>query len=656
MSEGRKGSSRKLSRVSTQEVEELNNLLLNFFKKYCQGDDGMSSGQLQSFAEESGLCDKKMSTGDVGLVFQSVKLGKKNTLNFDRFQEAIRKMAIQKEITYQEIINEAASNTPAPESSKSPPKLTAESSISMPEGTSARKDSSVRLGAFTAAVPANQDQPQATARGSKLGEFLAATPAPQEGLSSDSAPAAPPKIAECANKANTLFKEGRLEEALAELQQALAHIQNDGGTEVSKEVLCALYTNQGAILQKLNRLQEADEALKQAILQNPSSLQLQHNRGVLNRNLSNLEGAKEAFQAALALDDTFKPSLQGIMETYCASECWKEAEEVADKLLALDPVCVQALRDKGFAALKMEQYENALQVLKQCMDLGENSEEVVSWSQVAMAQLGIKAEAAGDSERALSMYSQAIELAQDQSGDLMLSKALLLQRGEQIDQACKLLKDLIAMESNNSNALAALGNFLVQKGDLVDAISPLEQLCSNAELLASVNIMPQSAVRYNYGVALLSKKDTDGAKEQFKSVLESEPGHEGALKGLEALNGEPESVENASTKSKIENAIADQTQMLKDRQQKKDQDAKADEERQEQIAKAEVAVTQQEESGCFPYAQLQNPPFPAGVDKSCREQYLTTDEFQAKFGMTKADFAALPKWKQTNKKKALSLF
>jgi len=238
------------------------------------------------------------------------------------------------------------------------------------------------------------------------------------------------------------------------------------------------------------------------------------------------------------------------------------------------------------------------------------------------------------------------------------------------EEACELLSKLTAMEANNSNALAALGNFLVQKGDLVDAIAPLQQLCGSADLLAAVNIMPQSAVQYNYGVSLLSKKDIAGAKTQFQSVLESEPTHEGALKGLNALEGQeneaaPAAAEAApaaaeatpaAEKDKIENAIAEQTQLLKDRQQQKEQDAKAEQDSGAEAAKAEVAATQEVEANCFPYSQLQNPPFPAGVDKSCREKYLTTEEFQAKFGMSKEEFAGLPKWKQTNKKKALSLF
>lgn len=120
-------------------------------------------------------------------------------------------------------------------------------------------------------------------------------------------------------QANALFKEGKLELALSELQQALETIQSDSGMEVSAQVLSALYTNKGAILQKLDRLEEADQALEHAIEHSPTSLQLQHNRGVLLRNMSNVKAATVAFQAAVDLDNNFQPSLQ--VETCLFATC-----------------------------------------------------------------------------------------------------------------------------------------------------------------------------------------------------------------------------------------------------------------------------------------------------------------------------------------------
>eukprot|EP00934_Nitzschia_sp_Nitz4_P003888 Nitzschia sp. Nitz4//scaffold207_size38617//8469//9302//NITZ4_007673-RA/size38617-processed-gene-0.9-mRNA-1//1//CDS//3329541599//3878//frame0 len=45
-----------------------------------------------------------------------------------------------------------------------------------------------------------------------------------------------------------------------------------------------------------------------------------------------------------------------------------------------------------------------------------------------------------------------------------------------------------------------------------------------------------------------------------------------------------------------------------------------------------------------------------GVDKNNREQYLSPEEFQQVFKMTKEEFAKLPKWKRDNLKRDLHLF
>ncbi|CAN0324032.1 unnamed protein product, partial [Laminaria digitata] len=45
-----------------------------------------------------------------------------------------------------------------------------------------------------------------------------------------------------------------------------------------------------------------------------------------------------------------------------------------------------------------------------------------------------------------------------------------------------------------------------------------------------------------------------------------------------------------------------------------------------------------------------------GVDPLCREQYLSEAEFKELFGMSKANFATQPKWKQVSAKKSKELF
>jgi hypothetical protein len=124
--------SRKLSRVSADEMAELNKKLDEIFADFCEEGGGVTKASLQQLAKEGGLLDKNLKDGDVGLIFESTKLGKKKVrkyleahqnqalssvtllkdslrlatqeLNADRFFEAFRKMAVTKEVTFQELV------------------------------------------------------------------------------------------------------------------------------------------------------------------------------------------------------------------------------------------------------------------------------------------------------------------------------------------------------------------------------------------------------------------------------------------------------------------------------------------------------------------------------------------------------------------------
>ena len=60
-------------------------------------------------------------------------------------------------------------------------------------------------------------------------------------------------------------------------------------------------------------------------------------------------------------------------------------------------------------------------------------------------------------------------------------------------------------------------------------------------------------------------------------------------------------------------------------------------------------------SGSFSYAELKAG-VPPGVDPEQKEAYLSDTEFSTIFGMTRAAFAALPRWKRDAKKKQVHLF
>jgi len=61
-------------------------------------------------------------------------------------------------------------------------------------------------------------------------------------------------------------------------------------------------------------------------------------------------------------------------------------------------------------------------------------------------------------------------------------------------------------------------------------------------------------------------------------------------------------------------------------------------------------------SAKYTFEQLSGPSLPEGVDSTQKEQYLLEDQFTARFGMTRAEFNALPAWKKSGAKKKAGLF
>jgi hypothetical protein len=92
-----------------EQQQGLQNNLSALYKQYTPtgAEIGVTLEALVQFSSECKLIDKKLSENDVRMIFQSVKLGKKTTLSFDRFEEACRKIAIHKEVAYQELFHHA---------------------------------------------------------------------------------------------------------------------------------------------------------------------------------------------------------------------------------------------------------------------------------------------------------------------------------------------------------------------------------------------------------------------------------------------------------------------------------------------------------------------------------------------------------------------
>jgi tetratricopeptide (TPR) repeat protein len=757
---GAASAGRRISRVSAVEVQDSQFSLENLYKKYCQGEDGINEQQFVFLISGSDLIDKSCSETDCGLIFASVRVGKKTTLNFDRFTEAIRKIAVKKEMTYQELVQQASANMESKSAAVTPASIPAGvdpsavfSPVQIPDGTNARKDSKVRLDAFVDAVPN-----RSPSRGSKLNLFEDAVPgtppvevqkvdssgdeaaamlaAMSADLDAKDAAGAVEQletaassdevqtsvlgpVSEAVAASNELFAAGKMEEALAKLTGAADLLKN--ATDPPAAVVATVYSNQGAVLQKLGRFDEAEAALVVALGKNANSSNLHNTYGAVLHSQDKKEQALASFTKALELQPGFLLPIKGCMDCYASLGQFQQAADFAEQVLAQEPTNGDALRSKGYALIKLESFADALVVLKKCKAQGDNSNEVSNWMQISFTQLAVKAEEGGKTDEALGYYKEALALEKGEpSTQLVLSHALLLSKTDKLPEAVTSLRALLAKEPAGgtgeggfADAQAVLGELLVRQMDFEGAVVPLAALCApGAEArLEGVRVSKKLDLLYSYAMTLAQVKKLDEADAAFTRVLELDPEHADAKKAVAMLKGAADgtmaelTTGGGTMSAQVDGSISEVLQEQKAKVAA-DQEARAtvgapptihppfavccfmpstplcpathivlycrltffclfffglQEEAAAAaatVAKAEAdrAAANSEQAGTFPYDQLQNEPFPAGVDKGKREIYLSDSVFEEVLGMSKAKFAALPGWKASGLKKKANLF
>jgi tetratricopeptide (TPR) repeat protein len=720
MSEGGGVSAgRRISRVSKVEVEDSQFNLENLFKKYCQGEDGMNETQFVEFATLTGLTGKKCSSVDCAMIFQAVKLGKKTTLNFDRFTEAVRKIAVKSELTYQEVVQCAADHMASRTAATTnvsipagvdPALLSPKGGVKLPEGTDAKRDSKARLDAFMSQVPnrkssasaklelfmsavegadgttekIDRGEPNADEAAALLATIsadldakdalgtvgqLETAAASDEVVSSVLAP-----VADAVKESNELFSAGKMEEALAKLNGAVDLLKE--ATNPPNAVVATVYSNQGAVLQKLGRFEEAETALKLALEKNADSSNLHNTYGATLHSQGKKEQALVSFKRSLELQPGFILPIKGCMDCSASLNLYQDAADYADQVLAQDAGNNEALRSKGFAMIKLEKFEDALAVLRQSRSGGDDSNEVANWMQIAVTQLAVKAEEAGDTEKALGYYKDAIGLERGEpSAQLVLSHALLLSKSNKMEEAITALRGLITKEpaggtgtGGYADAQAVLGELLVRQMDFEGAEVPLRALCEEGQdtRLDGVRISKKLDLLYSYAMTLAQTKKLGEADAAFTRVLALDPDHADAQKAVAMLKGAADgSIEqlvtgdgkiSAQVNGSINNVYEEQKAAMEADQAARAQEEAAAAAAADAKAEADRAAANADQAGTFPYDQLQNPPFPAGVDSKKREIYLSDSVFETVLGMSKADFAALPGWKASSIKKKANLF
>lgn len=470
------------------------------------------------------------------------------------------------------------------------------------------------------------------------------------------------------DRGDNYFQTGQYEQAL----QAYARVDINENEEGDRELKFQICNNQGACYMQLGRVNEALEAFSTALGMKPNHLEALHNYAIVLKVLERHQEAIETFDRCLAAKPDFYSALCGKAEALNSVEKYEDAVATCNSAIEVKPEDPRAYASKGFSFLKLHKYHEAALAFDEAKNHGDNSPDCKRLLALSLTLHGDDLCRNGQHADGVTTYERAMSLTSGEapSANLLFNYALaLLQTGRQ-DEAVATFRRVLEAEPDHFSANAALGLVLLQS----------EKFAEAATILAHAHkLKPEEhEVLYNLGVAELQLNNLVQASTHFRQILKANPEHAQAAKALSVVES------NLSFRAAHDSGVTAVPEPAPPAPKAPEPETKAEEPAKPEAAPAPIvpvmkstpapmaegsadsaadaAAAPRSDSSVyvsmqFTYEQLKAPgPYPNGIDVLRRETYLSDEAFQELMGMDKAAFAAMPKWKQVNKKKELGLF
>jgi len=168
-------------------------------------------------------------------------------------------------------------------------------------------------------------------------------------------------------KGDHLFDSGQPQEALEEYAKALRTGQNR---------LASLHTDMADILMKQGRLDEAVASLEEAVQADPGLVRAQAALGRAYLEAGRLDEAGQVLAKALALDPLNEKIQAGIAEIHLQLENLNQAEALFRKLWEQSPHDLHFLNRLGIVLRKQGKYEEALTYYRQALQIHDQDEHL----------------------------------------------------------------------------------------------------------------------------------------------------------------------------------------------------------------------------------------------------------------------------------------
>jgi tetratricopeptide (TPR) repeat protein len=233
-----------------------------------------------------------------------------------------------------------------------------------------------------------------------------------------------------------LAKEGKLDEAIVELQAAL---QLDPEHPLAHANLGAIYANQG-------KTAEAVAEIEKSLERDPDNARAYSNLCHLYNLQGRTEQAMAACEQALSLDPGYSSAYTNLGVLYLGAQDYDRAISAFSRAIELDPENTLARKDLGNAYTQTGELDAAIAVLQEALRLDPAFAD-------AMVNLGLAYNRAGAFDLAIAEYKEAIRLRPDYA-DAHLNLAITYRTLGQNSAAIAEFETFLQLDPNSSKVVA----------------------------------------------------------------------------------------------------------------------------------------------------------------------------------------------------------
>ncbi|MBE9039957.1 tetratricopeptide repeat protein [Oscillatoriales cyanobacterium LEGE 11467] len=330
----------------------------------------------------------------------------------------------------------------------------------------------------------------------------------------------------------------RLGEARAELksfdsenlEKALVAYQN--AIELESNNLKVL-VNQGRVLDRLNRYEEAEQAYQEATNTRSESPEERNLRGDAFFALNRVDEARKDYQRATEDDETNPKYWNDLGLALYELDRDDEALAAYEKAIELDESNPMAWNGKGTALIGLGEDKKALEAFDAAMALDRNDPKSRQNRGLALKELGRLLESRQAYEAALEIYDRQVS-THSQNLDAWIGRGDVLNQLQRYEEAKQAFDKALAINPTFFPALSKQANSLFLLGQFDEALEQIEEAISLAPSSQKHTILTTKGSFHTDRPREDGDKSSDyrEALEAYNTALDAKPDFVPALQGL----------------------------------------------------------------------------------------------------------------------------